>query len=197
MKHFAADYFYVRVWAAPAAISLMVFSGWFLGMQNAFYPMLISVSINVVNIGTSFLFVRFFDMKVEGVALGSVVAQYSGLIMAIVLFFKKYAHVLKEFNLSEVFRLDELKHFLNVGGDIFIRTMCVIIVFTFFTSKSAGTSNLILSVNSALLQFLFLFSYFLDGFAYAAEAMVGKFVGARNTPRITSYNVCYTKLLRS
>ncbi len=184
VKHFAADYFYVRVWAAPAAISLMVFSGWFLGMQNAFYPMLISVSINVVNIGTSFLFVRFFDMKVEGVALGSVVAQYSGLIMAIVLFFKKYAHVLKEFNLSEVFRLDELKHFLNVGGDIFIRTMCVIIVFTFFTSKSAGTSNLILSVNSALLQFLFLFSYFLDGFAYAAEAMVGKFVGARNTPML-------------
>lgn len=177
VKALAADYFYTRIWAAPAAISLMVIYGWFLGMQNAVYPMIISVSVNIVNISSSFFFVKVLGMKVEGVALGSVVAQYFGLLLALILFLKKYRYILKEFSISDVIRRSSLVEFLNVSGDIFIRTLCIIIVFTFFTSKSAGESNLILAANSALLQFLFLFSYFLDGFAFAGEALVGKFTG--------------------
>ncbi|MCU4166400.1 MATE family efflux transporter [Carboxylicivirga caseinilyticus] len=184
VKALASDYFYVRIWAAPAAIALMVINGWFLGMQNAMYPMIISVTINVVNIITSFILVKGFDMKVEGVALGSVVSQYVGIILSGILFLKKYRYILSYFNVRNILQQSGLLSFLNVSGDIFLRTLCVIIVFTFFTSKSAGTGDLVLAANSALLQFLFLFSYFLDGFAYAAEALVGKFTGSRNQMQV-------------
>jgi len=180
VKKLASDYFYVRIWAAPLAISLMVINGWFLGMQNAIYPMIISITINIVNIVTSFFFVRVLGMKVEGVALGSVVANVVGFILSLILFLKKYRFILKEFDFRKILDKIGLLKFLDVSGDIFLRTLCIIVVFTFFTSKSAGTSDLILAANSALLQFLFLFSYFLDGFAYAAEALVGKFTGGQN-----------------
>jgi len=179
VKSLASDYFYIRIWAAPLAISLMVINGWFLGMQNAIYPMIISITINVVNILTSFFFVKVLGMKVEGVALGSVAANVVGFMLSIALFLKKYRYILKEFSVKEILDRSGLLRFLDVSGDIFLRTLCIIIVFTFFTSKSAGTGNLTLAANSALLQFLFLFSYFLDGFAYAAEALVGKFTGGR------------------
>nr|WP_319401616.1 MATE family efflux transporter [uncultured Carboxylicivirga sp.] len=180
VKMLAADYFYVRIWAAPAAIALMVINGWFLGMQNAVYPMIISITINVVNIITSFVFVKGLGMKVEGVALGSVVSQYVGIVLSLVLFLKKYKYILGYFKFKDVIQRSGLLSFMNVSGDIFLRTLCVIVVFTFFTSKSAGTGDIVLAANSALLQFLFLFSYFLDGFAYAAEALIGKFTGSRN-----------------
>ena len=180
VKELARDYFYIRIWAAPAAISLMVFYGWFLGMQNAIYPMVIAVSVNVVNIVLSVLFVRNFGMKIDGVALGSMISQYFGLLLAVILFLKKYRYILKAFDLPAIVDGSGIKNFLNVSGDIFIRTACIILVFTFFTSESAGFNDIILAANSALLQFLFLFSYFLDGFAYAAEALVGKYFGGRD-----------------
>ncbi|TLX75027.1 MATE family efflux transporter [Labilibacter sediminis] len=184
VKALAANYFYVRIWAAPAAISLMVINGWFLGMQNAYYPMLIAVLINIINIACSFLFVKEFGMEERGVALGSVIAQYSGLTLSIILFFKRYQKTLNYFNIKDIAVVKHFKDFLNVSGDIFIRTWCVIAVFTFFTSQSAGFGDIALAANSALLQFLFLFSYFLDGFAYAAEAIIGKYFGAQNKPRL-------------
>lgn len=180
VKAIARDYYYVRIWAAPAAISLMVFYGWFLGMQNAFYPMLISVTVNVVNVLCSFLFVRVFEMKAEGVALGSVIGQYVGLIMAIALFFSKYRWAWHFFSIRMDLLRQGFSKFMNVGGDIFVRTLSVIAVFTFFTSRSAGMGDVTLAANSALLQFVLLFSYFLDGFAFAAEALVGRWFGAND-----------------
>ncbi|MGQ1890788.1 MATE family efflux transporter [Thermophagus sp. OGC60D27] len=178
VKEIAREYFFVRIWAAPAAISLMVFSGWFLGMQNSFYPMVISVAVNLVNVLCSIVFVRGLKMEAEGVALGSVVGQYFGLIMATYYFFRKYRWAWHYFTS----RIDDLKkdfiRFMNVGRDIFIRTLGIIAVFTFFTSRSAGIGDITLAANSVLLQFLLFFSYFLDGFAYAAEAMVGRWFGA-------------------
>ncbi len=184
VKELARHYYYVRIWAAPAAISLMVINGWFLGMQNALYPMIISILINIVNIVCSFLFVKQYGLQERGVALGSVIAQYTGLILAIILFFVKYRKTLSFFHLKTLLNIKQYMKFLNVSGDIFIRTWCVITVFTFFTSQSAGFGDVALAANSALLQFLFLFSYFLDGFAYAAEAIVGKFFGANNKEKL-------------
>jgi MATE family multidrug resistance protein len=184
VKELARNYFYVRIWAAPAAISLMVIYGWFLGMQNAFYPMLISVLINIVNIVCSFIFVKIFNLEERGVALGSAIAQYTGLALAVVLFLRKYKWTLPYFNIKNITIFSHFKNFLHVSGDIFIRTWCVIAVFTFFTSQSAAFGDIILAANSALLQFLFLFSYFLDGFAYAAEAIIGKHFGAKNKSKL-------------
>jgi MATE family multidrug resistance protein len=180
VKVIARDYYAIRIWAAPAAISLMVFYGWFLGMQNALYPMLISVSVNLLNVLSSVVFVQVLGLKAEGVALGSVIGQYAGLVIALILFFRKYQWAWHFFTSRlELLRVGFSK-FMNVSGDIFIRTLSVIAVFTFFTSRSAGIGDVTLAANSALLQFALLFSYFLDGFAFAAEAMVGRWFGAND-----------------
>lgn len=180
VKELARNYFYIRIWAAPAAIAMMVFNGWFLGMQNAYFPMLTSILINIVNVFASFFFVKVLHLNEVGVAAGSVLAQYVGLLISLLLFHSKYKFVYPHFNFAQLFHTEEIRHFLSVNSDIFIRTFCVITVFTFFTSKSAAYGDVTLAANTALLQFLFLISYFLDGFAYAAEALVGRYVGEQN-----------------
>lgn len=175
----ARQYFLIRVWAAPAALAQFVFSGWFLGMQNARYPMIIAISANVANILLSVLFVFGLNMKSDGVALGTALSQYIGLALAIILFLKKYRNLLSYLRLQNVFDLKRLSAFFRVNGDIFIRSFCIILVFTFFTSKSASSNDTILAVNSLLIQLLLFFSFFIDGFAFAGEALVGKFIGAK------------------
>lgn len=175
----ANEYFRIRVWAAPAALSLFVFSGWFLGMQNARYPMIIAIAVNVVNIFLSMLFVFVLKMSSNGVALGTAISQYVGLIIAFVLFSLKYREMLTSVSKKGIMNLKILVEFFKVNSDIFIRTFCIIAVFTFFTSKSAGINDTILAVNSILIQLLLFFSFFIDGFAFAGEALVGKFIGAK------------------
>lgn len=180
VKSLASDYFYVRIWAAPAAIALLVFSGWFVGMQNSLYPMWIAVWVNIVNVVASYLLVNRWGMQARGVALGSVIAQYSGLLLCCILFLRKYTWVFSYFSIKEMFVAGRFKKFTNVSGDIFLRTLLIIAVFTFFTSSSAGLGNGILAANGILIQFLYFYSYFSDGFAIAAEALVGKFYGAKD-----------------
>ncbi len=175
----AREYFVIRVWAAPAALSLFVFSGWFLGMQNARYPMIIAIVVNVANILLSLFFVFVLKMKSDGVALGTAISQYLGLLIAIILFSIKYKSLLFLISKKGVLNFKILVEFFRVNSDIFIRTFCIIAVFTFFTSKSAGISDTILAVNSILIQLLLFFSFFIDGFAFAGEALVGKYVGAK------------------
>lgn len=180
----ANEYFRIRVWAAPAALSLFVFSGWFLGMQNARYPMIIAIAVNVANILLSIFFVFILKMNSAGVALGTAISQYVGLIIALFLFSYKYKHLLKKNSKKGIMNLKILIEFFRVNSNIFIRTFCIIAVFTFFTSKSAGINNTILAVNSLLIQLLLFFSFFIDGFAFAGEALVGKFVGAKEIPNL-------------
>lgn len=182
----AREYFYIRIWAAPATLSLYVFSGWFIGMQNARFPMFIAIMVNVLNIAFNLLFVKVFDMKVSGVALGTVLAQYAGLILSVFLLFKYYKKLFRHLKWKVVMQLHAFKKFMLVNKDIFIRTLCLIFVFSFFTAKSAQADTLlqedktILAVNTLLMQFFMFFSYLIDGFAYAAEALTGKYVGSKN-----------------
>ncbi len=180
VKELARSYFYMRIWAAPAAICLFVFTGWFVGMQNALYPMWIAVTVNIVNIITSYIFVTYFGMQERGIALGSVVAQYSGLTLCLILFMKKYRWVFPFFNRQKILIAAKIREFIHVSGAIFFRTLLVVTVFTFFRSSSAGMGDEVLAANGALIQFLFLFSYFSDGFANAAEALSGRFYGAKD-----------------
>ncbi len=174
------DYFYIRVWAAPATIGLYAILGWFIGMQNAKTPMIVSIVINVLNLSFSIIFITLMGMKSEGVALGTVVAQYIGLFIGVYVLIKHYRKLFKYWQKKAMLRLRELLGFFNVSKDILIRTICLIGVFTFFTSESAATNKHILSINTLLLQFLMLFSYLIDGFAYAAEALTGKYIGSGN-----------------
>jgi len=180
----AKSYFYIRVWAAPATIGLYAFTGWFIGMQNAKIPMMIAITGNVINISLSAYFVYGLQMDARGVALGTVIAQYCSLVLAIFFVSKYYRRLFKYWSAKGMTKVNELKHFFLVNKDIFIRTLCIIFVFTFFTTESASVNKEILAVNSLLLQFLFIFSYFMDGFAFAAEALVGKFIGANNSKNL-------------
>ncbi|PTN07893.1 MATE family efflux transporter [Mangrovibacterium marinum] len=173
----AREYFSIRIWAAPATLGLYALNGWFLGMQNARYVMITSILANVFNLIFSFIFVYFLQMNSAGVAWGTVIAQYTGILTGLFLLRKKYKPLFAHYQQSLVFNLAALKRFFKVNSDIFIRTFCVIFVFTFFTSKSASINDHILAVNSILIQFLLLFSFFIDGFAFAGEALAGKYKG--------------------
>ncbi|MBI9068105.1 MAG: MATE family efflux transporter [Salinivirgaceae bacterium] len=180
VEHFASSYFYIRIWAAPATIGLYALTGWLIGMQNTKTPMVIALVINVLNIAFSLLFVKKFHMNSNGVALGTVIAQYAGLFIAIILITKNYKKIFKHKDKQSIFNFLQIKKFFLVNRDIFIRTISLLAVFTFFTTKSASTNTVILDANSILLQFLFIFSFLTDGFAYAAEALTGKLYGAKN-----------------
>ncbi len=182
VKTLAREYYYIRIYAAPASLGILALSGWFTGMQNARIPMFIAISINIINIGANLIFVYGFGMKSDGVAWGTVIAQYSGLILGLFLLRKKYRKLLRFWDKSDFFNWQKLGRFFKVNLDIIIRTVCLIFTFAFFTSQSAKMDDTILAVNTVLLQYLFVFAYLTDGFAYAAEALVGKFIGARNLP---------------
>ena len=174
------DYFYIRIWAAPATLMLYAFKGWYIGMQNSKTPMWVSIGINIVNIVGSLIFVWMFDMGIAGIALGTVLAQYFGLFSFVFITSKYYKKVLKYIDVRGSFDAKEMIHFFNVNKDIFIRTVCLIIVFTYFTSASAKMGDTVLAVNALFMQLFTLFSYIMDGFAYAGESLIGRFYGAKN-----------------
>ena len=177
---FTSDYFRVRIWAAPAVLSLYTFNGWYIGMQNTTIPMVIAILINAVNIGLSVLFVNVFQMGVAGVALGTVIAQYIGLLTAIIFMLAKYRQYLIPIEKKILLQADKLKRFFKVNTDFMIRSILLVLTIAFFTNQSAKLGDDILAVNMILMQFFYIFSYFTDGFAYAGEALVGRFTGAHD-----------------
>lgn len=174
------QYFYIRIWSAPCALLLYAFKGWFIGMQNSKFPMIIAIITNILNIVFSLLFVYSFKFSFKGVALGTVVAEYSGLLLALILWFTYYGKLKKYINWAEIFVKEKLLQFFNINSNIFLRTFCLILVFTSFTTFSTKSGDTILAVNTLLLQLFTLFSYIMDGFAYAAESLTGKYIGAKN-----------------
>lgn len=171
-------YFYIVVWGAPAMLGLCSLSGWFIGMQNTRIPMFVSILQNVVNIVASLLLVYVFGLKVEGVALGTVIAQYAGFIVAVAFLWKYYRKLFRSWNVID--RVHTFRAFLSVNRDIFLRTLCLVAVNLYFTSAGARQGAEILAVNTLLMQLYLLFSYILDGFAYAGEALGGRYWGARD-----------------
>ena len=180
VEQYAVTYFRICIWGAPAVLAQYGFTGWFIGMQNSRYPMYIAIVMNVINIVCSSCFVFLFGMKVEGVALGTVVAQYSGVMMAWGLWFYNYKELRGRITFRGSLQLIAMRRFFAVNRDIFLRTLCLIGVTTFFTSTGARQGDVILAVNTLLMQLFTLFSYIMDGFAYAGEALSGRYVGACN-----------------
>lgn len=178
-KH-GRSYFHIRIYAAPATLCLHAFNGVFLGLQNAKYPMLLTIVINIINIILNLIFVKLLGMKVEGVALATVIAQYVGLFLAGTLFLYRYRNLLSTWNFSSIFIYSKLKLFLSISSDIFIRTLCLVFCHAYFTAKSAALSDTYLAINTILLQYINLIAYAIDGFAFAAESMVGKYKGSQD-----------------
>ena len=176
-----AGYFYARVWAVPAGILLFGLYGWLTGMQNATIPMATSIVVNALHIVASYLLVFEFDMGIVGIAYASVIAQWTGLLLCTVLLLIFFRKQLQHVNIKEVLQPQAMRSFFKINGDIMVRTFCVCSVYTFFTAASARMGDdAILAVNTILMQLLMLFSYMNDGFTYAAEALTGRFIGARD-----------------
>jgi MATE family multidrug resistance protein len=184
VEELAMAYFRIRVWAAPAALGQFALLGFFLGMQNARLPMIVLVLTNVLNLICNYTFVMKLGMASDGVALGTVIAQYSGFFIALFLLRKHYRNLFRYWSMKATLQWKKLRTFLLVNKDIFIRTMCLVVVFSIFTARSASSDLLnegeetILAVNSLLMQFFMFFSFLIDGFAHASEALTGRFIGA-------------------
>lgn len=176
---YTRTYFNICIWGAPAALSLFALTGWYVGMQNSKIPMVVAITQNVANILVSLLLVYGLNMKIEGVALGTVTAQYIGLIVALFLLVLNYLRLRRYMCLKFVLAGGALLKFFSLNKDIFLRTCCLILVHFFFISAGAKQGETELAVNTMLMQLFTLYSYIMDGFAFAGEAMVGKAIGGR------------------
>lgn len=182
----ATLYFHICIWGAPVVLMLYGFNGWFIGLQKTRITMTVALVQNVVNVLLSLFFVYALEMKVAGVALGTLLAQYAGWSLAVFFIFRKKMR--RQWNISmRLFQYSRIvsvavnsRSFLNVNRDIFIRTLCLLGIITWFTSAGARQGNEILAANALLMQFFYLFSYFMDGFANAGESLAGFYVGAHD-----------------
>lgn len=181
VERLARTYFHICIWGAPATLGLYGFTGWFIGMQNSRFPMYIAITQNIVNITASVCFVYLLHMKVEGVAAGTLIAQYAGVLMAFLLYRKQYRKSRQTVAWKEVWKREAMGRFFQVNRDIFFRTLCLVAVTLFFTSAGAAQGEVVLAVNTLLMQLFTLFSYIMDGFAYAGEALAGRYIGAKDT----------------
>lgn len=172
-------YYHILIWGAPAVLGTYSLTGWFLGMQNAKIPMATAIVQNVVNILVSLTLVVAMGWKVEGVATGTLVAQYAGFFMSLALWWWRYRPRKTTGVFRAVFTKDAFARFFSVNRDIFLRTLCLISVTTYFTGNGSAQGELVLAGNALLMQFYFIVSYVMDGFAYAGEALGGRFFGAR------------------
>ena len=188
----ATKYFYIRIWAAPATLSLMALKGWFIGMQDSVSPMATDMTVNGMNVLMSIILslgftvggLHYDGMGFAGVAAGTVVAQYSGLLVALSLLLWKYRrNTLSAVTLPELrglFKGDETRRFFVMNADLYVRSLCFIAIYIGFTVISARYGDVLLAVSSILMKLLMIFSYFTDGFAYAGEALTGKYIGAKD-----------------
>ena len=180
VERHAERYFYICVWGVPAMLGMYAFNGWFVGMQNSRFPMWVSVGVAAVNTACSLGLVLGFGMKVEGVAAGTVAAEWFGLGLAAWLWARRYGRPRGRLSWREFLDVSRAGRFFAVNRDIFLRTLCLVAVTFMFTSRGARQGDTVLAVNTLLMQLFTLFSYVMDGFAYAGEALTGRYAGARD-----------------
>lgn len=194
VRALAETYFHIRIWAAPATLTLMALKGWFIGMQNSIIPMATDLIVNGMNIAGSIILAMglpawgFSGIGFPGISVGTVAAQYSGLLFAVSMLMLRYRKkVFAGFSLKdarESFTGHEMKRFFNLNADLFIRSLAIMGIYAGITVISARYGDMMLAVSSILVQLMMIFSYFTDGFAYAGEALTGKFIGRRDKPAV-------------
>ena len=176
-------YFTILIFGAPASLGYMALTGWFIGRQNTRATMWVSLLINVTNIAASLLLVFVSGLGMIGVATGTLIAQWTGFITALIYAVRHYGVQVPP--LSEIIGGHGFRRFFSINSDIFLRTLCLIAVTLWFTRAGAKQGAVMLAVNTLLMQFFTLFSYFMDGFAFAGEALCGKAVGKGDGHELT------------
>ena len=183
----ALRYFRIRIWAVPATIGLMVFRGWFVGMQDSMSSMWSDLIVNLVNIAASVVLTfgigGWSGLGFDGIAAGTLVAQYSGLLYVVLVCVFKYRAVmgtLRREDITDLLRPAGLKPFLKMNANLLGRSLCFTGIYMGYTIIAASFGDVLLACSSIMMQLLMIFSYFTDGFAYAGEALSGRFIGARD-----------------
>ena len=196
VRTLATQYFFIRIWAAPATLSLMALKGWFIGMQDSVSAMVVDLVVNGMNILMSIVLALGFNiggwhyegMGFAGIAAGTVAAQYSGFLTALAILAFRYIRstfaYMDSDDLKSVFRGSETKRFFVMNADLFVRSLCFIAIYIGFTVISARYGDVLLAVSSIMMKLLMIFSYFTDGFAYAGEALTGRYIGAKDAPMV-------------
>ena len=183
----ARTYFNICIWGAVPALGLFAMNGWYIGMQNSRFPMIVAIGQNLLNIACSIFFVYALGMRIEGVALGTLLAQWVAFIIALLLCLRYYRRLWKRTSFRIPLFWLLLRQAITPGTvsnrqnfSLFLRTLCLIVVHFMFIAAGAAQGSVELAVNTLLMQLFTIFSYFMDGFAYAGEALVGKAIGAAN-----------------
>lgn len=176
------QYFHICIWGAPAMLMQYCFFGWFIAVQEARYPLFVSVLQNVMNIVCSAVFVFVLHWGVRGVALGTLVAQWGSVMFSVLLLvhWLRIHHEDRFLVWSRLLDVRALLRLFDVNKDIFLRTLCLVCVTLYFTSVGTAQGDIVLSANVFLMQFFTFYSYFMDGFAYAGESLTGKYYGAND-----------------
>ncbi len=180
----ARCYFFICIWSEPAALTLFTIKGWFIGMQNTWCPMVVDLVVNGVNIALSYILAIPCGLGIQGIAWGTVIAQYSGLLCAGILLwlrFRKY----REFTYwKDALIWEDYRHFFSVNANLFLRTLGMLLVYSGITILAGLYGDTPQAVSSIMTKMLLLYSYFIDGFAYAGEAMSGRYIGAHDEPTL-------------
>ena len=174
----ARTYVLTRIWGAPAALSIYVILGWFLGLQNTRATLYVQLWMNGLNIVLDILFVVGFGWGVFGVALATVIAEFAGLALALWLMRRALRRIAGRLDWDRVWSRRRMRMTLGLNADIFVRTVCLVFAFAYFTAQGARMGDVLLAANAVLMNFQIFMAHGLDGFAHAAQALVGRAVGA-------------------
>jgi MATE family multidrug resistance protein len=180
----ASTYFHVRIWSAPAVLANYCLIGWFIGIGNTRAALLLQVWMNGLNIALDLLFVVGFGWDVAGVAAATVISEYAAVGVGLLLFRRAVRGMDASGERPIIFAAEKIKRMMFINLDIFIRTFCLIFAFSFFTAQAAKMDDDILAANAVLIQFQHFLSFGLDGFAHAAEALVGAAIGAGSRAKL-------------
>ncbi|MBT7953674.1 MAG: MATE family efflux transporter [Rhodospirillaceae bacterium] len=180
VENLARSYFQIRIWSAPAVLVNYCLIGWFIGVHNTRFTLILQVWMNCINIILDLVFVVGFGWGVEGVAIATVIAEVSAVILGLYLYRTQIQKIDKSGKKSDLLNFDKLRRMISVNTDIFIRTFCLIFAFTYFAAEAAKFGDEVLAANAVLLQFMHFMAFGLDGFAQAAEALVGSALGAKD-----------------
>jgi len=174
----AADYSHIRIWSAPAVLCVYAFTGIFIGMHNTRAAFVLQLILNITNVLLDLLFVLGFNWGVEGVALASVLAEYLAMLCGFYLLRTQIRNAIGHFNRARLLARDALVKLFAANSNIFIRTLCLLFAFSYFTAKSASQGEVTLAANAILLHLQSIMAFGLDGFAHAVEALAGSAYGA-------------------
>lgn len=180
----AKEYFFIRIWAVPATMSLFVFKGWFIGMQNTVYSMITDIWVNVVNMVASWLLAFHTPLGLKGVAVGTLIAQWTGLALASLLLLGSYRSIIARASIRHAIRWQHIRSFFRINLDLFIRSFSMLVVYNGFTIIATYYGDTQLAVSAVMMKLLLLYSYFVDGFAYAGEALTGRFIGEQDKAQL-------------